>query len=134
LLLRSRRLGPVLSTYPIYFKPRRCFADRILFVGDAARVNEPVSGEGIYFAMKSGLLAAQILDEAFCTSDFSSTRLRSYERSCRRQFRFRRGLNMLIRQLAYRPTLLAPLVRFSAKRGRLLDTLVNAICAPHPAH
>jgi menaquinone-9 beta-reductase len=133
LLLRSRRLGPVLSTYPIYFKPRRCFADRILFVGDAARVNEPVSGEGIYFAMKSGLLAAQTVDVAFRTSDFSSTRLSAYERSCRRQFRFRRGLNMLIRHLAYRPSLLAPLVRFSAKQGRLLDALVHAICAPHPA-
>ena len=134
LLLSSRQIGPARSTYPVYFKPRRCFADGILFVGDAARVNEPVSGEGIYFAMKSGLLAAQTLDVAFRRSDFSSSRLSAYEQSCRRQFRFRRGLNMLIRHLAYRPSLLAPLVRFSARQGRLLDTLVHAICTPHPAH
>jgi menaquinone-9 beta-reductase len=134
LLLSSRQIGPARSTYPVYFKPRRCFADGILFVGDAARVNEPVSGEGIYFAMKSGLLAAQTLDVAFRRGDFSSSRLSAYEQSCRRQFRFRRGLNMLIRHLAYRPSLLAPLVRFSARQGRLLDTLVHAICTPHPAH
>jgi menaquinone-9 beta-reductase len=134
LLRRSRRVGQARSSYPVYFKPRRCFADRILFVGDAARVNEPVSGEGIYFAMKSGLLAAETIDFAFRTSDFSPEGLSSYERSCRRQFKFRRGLNMLIRHLAYRPSLLAPLVRFSAKQGRLLDTLVQAICMPHPAH
>ena len=134
LLLRSRRVGQARSTYPVYFKPRRCFADGILFVGDAARVNEPVSGEGIYFAMKSGLLAARTIDVAFRTSDFSPAGLSAYERSCRRQFRFRRGLNMLIRHLAYRPSLLAPLVRFSAKKGRLLDTLIHGICTPHPAH
>ena len=134
LLLRSRRAGEARSTYPVYFKPRRCFAHGILFVGDAARVNEPVSGEGIYFAMKSALLAAATIDEAFRTNDFSSKCLSSYERSCRREFKFRRGLNMLIRHLAYRPLFLAPLVRFSAKRGRLLDALVHAICTPHPAH
>jgi menaquinone-9 beta-reductase len=134
LLRRSRRVGQARSTYPVYFKPRRCFAEGILFVGDAARVNEPVSGEGIYFAMKSALLAAETIDEAFGASDFSASRLRSYERRCRRQFKFRRGINMLLRHLAYRPSLLAPLVRFSAKKGRLLDTLVHAICAPHPAH
>jgi flavin-dependent dehydrogenase len=132
LLLSSRRVGDARATYPVYFKPRRCVADGILFIGDAARVNEPVSGEGIYFAMKSALLAAETIDEAFCSSDFSVTRLRSYERRCRREFKFRRSLNMLLRHLAYRPALLAPLVRFSAKHGRLLDALVHAICTPQP--
>jgi menaquinone-9 beta-reductase len=133
LLLRSRRVGEARSTYPVYFKPRRCVADRILFVGDAARVNEPVSGEGIYFAMKSALLAAETVDEAFRENDFSATRLRSYEQRCHREFKFRRGLNLILRQLAYRPSLMAPLVRFTAKHGRLLDALVHAICAPQPA-
>jgi menaquinone-9 beta-reductase len=133
LLLTSRRVGGARSTYPVYFKPRRSVADGIVFIGDAARVNEPVSGEGIYFAMKSALLAAETIDEAFGASDFSATRLRSYERRCRREFKLRQGLNMLLRHLAYRSALLGPLVRFSAKHGRLLDALVQAICAPQPA-
>jgi flavin-dependent dehydrogenase len=83
--------------------------------------------------MKSALLAAEIIDEAFGASDFSATRLRSYERRCRREFKLRRGLNILLRYLAYRPALLTPLVRFSAKHRRLLDALVHAICAPQPA-
>ena len=90
LLLSSRRVGEARATYPVYFKPRRCLADGILFIGDAARVNEPVSGEGIYFAMKSALLAAETIDEAFGAGDFSATRLRSYERRCRREFKLRR--------------------------------------------
>jgi menaquinone-9 beta-reductase len=133
LLLSSQRVGEARATYPVYFKPRRCVAEGILFIGDAARVNEPVSGEGIYFAMKSALLAAETIDEAFGSSDFSVTRLRSYERRCRREFKFRRGLNMLLRHLAYRPALLAPFVRFSAKHGRLLDALLHAVCAAQPA-
>jgi flavin-dependent dehydrogenase len=92
-----------------------------------------VSGEGIYFAMKSALLAAETIHDAFSASDFSATRLRSYEQRCRREFKLRRGLNMLLRHLAYRPALLAPLVRFSARHGRLLDALVHTICAPQPA-
>jgi len=133
LLVNSRRVGEVRATYPVYFKPRPSGADGVLFVGDAARVNEPVSGEGIYFAMRSALLAAETIDEAFGASDFSASRLRSYERRCRRDFKLRRGLNMLLRHLAYRPALLAPFVRYSARHGRLLDTLVHAICASQPA-
>jgi menaquinone-9 beta-reductase len=133
LLLSSRRVDNARATYPVYFKPRRCVADGILFIGDAARVNEPVSGEGIYFAMKSALLAAEAVDEAFGASDFSAARLRSYERRCRREFKLRRGLNMLLRHLAYRPALLASLVGFSGKHRRLLDALVHAICSPQPA-
>ena len=133
LLLGSRRVGDIRATYPVYFKPRRCVADGVLFIGDAARVNEPVSGEGIYFAMKSALLAAATIDEAFGASDFSATRLRSYERGCHREFKLRRGLNMLLRHLAYRPALLAPLVRFSTEHGRLLDALVHTTCTPQPA-
>jgi geranylgeranyl reductase family protein len=133
LLRRSVRVGEARSTYPVYFKPRRCFADGVLLVGDAARVSEPMSGEGIYFAMKSGLLAAETVGEAFCSGDFSTAHLGRYERKCRRAFRFRRGINSLVRNLIYRPRLLAPLVRFSAKQGRLLDSLVDAICTPEPA-
>ncbi|MEX0804862.1 MAG: NAD(P)/FAD-dependent oxidoreductase [Candidatus Binatia bacterium] len=133
LLRRSVRVGEAHSTYPVYFKPRRCFADGVLLVGDAARVSEPVSGEGMYFAMKSGLLAAETVGEAFCSGDFSTAHLSRYERECRHAFRFRSGINSLIRLLVYRPRLLAPLVRFSAKQGRLLDTLVHAICTPQPA-
>ena len=82
LLLGSRRVGDIRATYPVYFKPRRCVADGVLFIGDAARVNEPVSGEGIYFALKSGQLAARSIAEALRDARFDSrrrTRLRYRE-------------------------------------------------------
>jgi geranylgeranyl reductase family protein len=133
ILNRSEPAGELRSTYPVYFSPRRSFGDNVLLAGDAARVNEPVSGEGIYFALKSGLLAAETIDAAFRAGDFSAARLRAYETACRREFRLRRGVNALIRALIYRPALASPLIRFSAKRRRLLDSIVRTVCLPNAA-
>jgi len=133
ILNRSESAGELRSTYPVYFSPRRSYGDNVLLVGDAARVNEPVSGEGIYFALKSGLLAAETIDAAFRAGDFSAERLRGYETACRSEFRLRRGVNALIRALIYRPVLASPLIRFSAKRRRLLDSIVRTVCLPNAA-
>jgi menaquinone-9 beta-reductase len=129
-ILRSGSVSEMRSTYPVYFPPRRTYGDGVLLVGDAARVNEPVTGEGIYFALKSGVFAAKTVDEGFQMSDFSAARLRSYERNCRSAFRARRAINALIRWLIYRPALLSRVIRLSHKRTRLLDPIVQMICAP----
>lgn len=127
-ILRSGSVSEMRSTYPVYFPPRRTYGDGVLLVGDAARVNEPVTGEGIYFALKSGVFAAKTVDEGFQMSDFSAARLRSYERNCRSAFRARRAINALIRWLIYRPAMLSPLIRFSGSRRGLLDSMVYTIC------
>jgi geranylgeranyl reductase family protein len=132
-ILRSGSVSEMRSTYPVYFPPRRAFGEGVLLVGDASCVNEPVSGEGIYFALKSGAFAAKTIDEAFQMRDFSAARLHSYQRDCRSAFRMRRGINALIRWLIYRPALLPPLIRFSGRRRTLLDSLVQTICQPEAA-
>jgi menaquinone-9 beta-reductase len=99
-------------------------------VGDAARVSEPVTGEGIYFALKSGALAAEAIDGAFRENDFSAERLAFYERKRRLAFRRRWRMNTLFRWLIYRPALAAPMIRFSRKRKRLLNSIVSMTCQP----
>jgi menaquinone-9 beta-reductase len=130
ILTRSELVGQARSVYPVYFPPRRSYGHGVLLVGDAARVYEPVTGEGIYFALKSGELAARTIDRAFQKSDFSADQLCSYERKCRSTFRMRWGINALIRWLIYHPALLSSLIHFSGSRRRLLDSLVHAICQP----
>jgi menaquinone-9 beta-reductase len=127
-ILRGAHVSEMHSTYPVYFPPRRAYGEGILLVGDAARVSEPVTGEGIYFALKSGQFAAGTIDQAFCRSDFSAEQLGSYERACRSAFRMRQGINALIRWLIYRPALLSPLIRLSGRRCGLLDSVVYTIC------
>lgn len=52
-------------TYPIPYKigPGKVQAGRILLAGDAAGLTDPLTGEGIYFAAKSGLVAAETISE-----------------------------------------------------------------------
>ena len=126
-------MGTARSTYPVYFSPRRSIGDAVMLIGDAARVNEPVSGEGIFFAMRSAANAAAAIDQAFGRGDFSARELCEYERRCRAEFRLRRGLNGAIRFLMYRPALLVPFIRLSGNKKRLLESLVHAICRPQAA-
>ena len=133
ILDESEPVGPGRSTFPVYFPPRRSVGDGVVLIGDAARVNEPVSGEGIFFALRSAAIAAATVDQAFNRGDFSARELFHYERSCRAEFRRRRGLNGAIRFLMYRPALLAPFIHLSGKKKRLLESLVHAICRPEAA-
>jgi menaquinone-9 beta-reductase len=130
ILGRRTNAGELRSVYPVYFLPRRPIADYALLAGDAARVTEPVTGEGIYFAMRSGLLAAEAIDLALHRADGTAAGLASYERACRRVFRSRLVLNSLLRVAVYRPALIEPMIRFSANNRRLLHSLVNAVCMP----
>ena len=132
LLQRSTEISSFRSAYPVYFSRRRCYADRALLVGDAARVSEPVTGEGIYFAMHSGLLASEVITEALAVKDSSARFLRRYEQRCDRVFRRRMGLNALVRFAVYRQALLSPLISLFARKRRVLDSLVGSVCAPEP--
>lgn len=133
ILRLSEPVGTARSTYPVYFPPRRSVGDGVVLIGDAARVNEPVSGEGVFFAMRSAAIAATAVDQAFGRGDFSARELFEYERRCRAEFRLRRGLNGAIRFLMYRPALLAPFIHLSGKKTRLLESVVQAICRPQAA-
>jgi len=117
------------SVSPVYFPPRKCFGDGFLLVGDAARVTEPVTGEGIYFALRSGQLAGEAIDGTLRRKDTSANRLSRYRSACREEFRKRLRLNFLARVLAHRPSILSSLIRFSAKRTRLLNSMVHSVCA-----
>ena len=52
-------------TYPIPYRTSfsRVQASRVLVVGDAAGLTDPMTGEGIYYALKSGSIAASVIME-----------------------------------------------------------------------
>ncbi len=132
ILSNAEPCGDLRSVSPVYFPPRKCFGDGFVLVGDAARVTEPVTGEGIYLALRSGQLAAETIDAALRRNDIASSALSAYDRACRSEFRQRVRLNHVIRILAQHPTLLSYLIRFSSKRQRLLDSLVKTVCGLSP--
>ena len=56
---------------PIPMRPRRRWDNRrdVVLAGDAAGVVAPASGEGIYYAMTGGRLAAEAVDQMLATGD-----------------------------------------------------------------
>ncbi len=65
-------------------KPLECtVADGLLIVGDAARLSDPMTGGGIYNAMYSGRLAAEVATEAIRQKNCSKAFLMGYEKTWR---------------------------------------------------
>lgn len=66
------------ATLPI-FPLENTYGDRVLLCGDAAGFINPITGEGIYYAMASGYIAAQVVADAFKKQDFSRRFLAQYQ-------------------------------------------------------
>jgi digeranylgeranylglycerophospholipid reductase len=58
----------------------RTYAERILVVGTAAGLVKPTTGGGIYFGLTSADIAAEVIDKAFISKDFSRKNLADYQR------------------------------------------------------
>jgi geranylgeranyl reductase family protein len=79
------------STHPlggsIPLEPlNQTFTDRIILCGDAAGFVNPISGEGIFYAMASGLHASQTILEAIKMKDFSEKTLSTYHQKWYQDF------------------------------------------------
>ncbi|HLD75731.1 MAG TPA: NAD(P)/FAD-dependent oxidoreductase, partial [Candidatus Norongarragalinales archaeon] len=76
----AEALGPVKGwTLPFGSYHRPCFGNGFILVGDAASLIDPFTGEGIGNAMTSGLVAAQVIDEALSADDVSGKKLQEYD-------------------------------------------------------
>jgi flavin-dependent dehydrogenase len=76
----------------------------LFFIGDAARVVEPFTGEGIYYALRSGELAATAIAEIFRGNN-RKTVLRKFGRAYAEMYRGRLWINRLSRVAVLRPRL-----------------------------
>lgn len=71
---------PAVALLPVQLLPKRFSSDRVLISGTAARLVDPVTGEGIGNAMLSGEYAAQQIIQAFAINDFSAKGLADYDK------------------------------------------------------
>ena len=65
---------------------KRTYGDHVLVVGDAAGHVDPLTGEGIQYALDAGQIAAEVLRRAFDVKDFSADRLERYQSAWMRCF------------------------------------------------
>jgi geranylgeranyl reductase family protein len=87
LLGGARQVGPVKS-YPLRtdFATAPTVGKRVLAVGEAAGLVNPVTGEGIDYALESGKLAAEHLIDMFRSGDLSQATLQHYDTVLRHHF------------------------------------------------
>ena len=88
---------------PITRAPARTGAGRVWLIGDAARVVEPFTGEGILFALSTGLLAAESAITGLA-QDRLAAALAAYTRQHCRLYRRRAWVNTLLRWLLTTPS------------------------------
>lgn len=64
----------------------KTFGDRVLLCGDAAGFVNPMTAEGMYYALASGELAAKVMIQSVKTNDYSSQRLSVYQKLWQKEF------------------------------------------------
>lgn len=84
-------LEPLQSAHPLRTPMNRPARDGVLLVGDALQVTEPFTGQGIFFALRTGELAAN----AICAGE-------DYAAAVKSLYRARGRTNELLRRLMYR--------------------------------
>ncbi|TXT54136.1 MAG: Digeranylgeranylglycerophospholipid reductase [Candidatus Thorarchaeota archaeon] len=60
--------------------------DRVILVGDAAGFVDPMMGEGIAYAMQSGVFAAEVISNAMETGQYNERYLFRYQKLCDAEF------------------------------------------------
>jgi geranylgeranyl reductase family protein len=90
----------------------------LLLAGDAARVVEPFTGEGIYYALASGILAARCI---------AQKRTADYPRLHRRLYRGRLWINRTARWATLHPRATTNLLRFARIAPGVLEALTRRV-------
>lgn len=102
-------------------------ADGILLTGDSAGLINPLSGEGIAYAMESGEHAALATKAALDGGDVSAKSLQSYNEYLNQHFFMDQRLNDLLRQSLKRYSITNRLVSQSLKHPELAAKFVSVM-------
>lgn len=126
ILKQARQIGPI-KGYPLRmdFATAPTFGEHILLAGEAAGLVNPITGEGIDYALESGHIAAHHLIEMFQTGDFALTRYHQYDQKLRSHFQKLFTFSMRARQLCLNRPMLNWLAKPAGLPVRLRRLVIN---------
>jgi geranylgeranyl reductase family protein len=108
-------IGPLEKTY----------ADRVIICGDASGFLNPLTGEGIYYAMSSGEIAAGVITKALEVSDTSEIFLSMYQKNWKKDFG--KDIESLIGSSSSMGGNLEKFVRLASKNEKLADIAIGVL-------
>jgi flavin-dependent dehydrogenase len=82
-LAPGRQVGGYFVTHEFSFHARHCASEGLLLVGDAFCFLDPVFSSGLMLALKSGVMAGDLVHDAFKAKDFNPGRFSEYGRVLR---------------------------------------------------
>jgi len=122
-LAAGKQFGKYFVTKEFSYRSRHCAEDGLVLVGDAFAFLDPVFSSGVYLAMRSGELAADVVDEALQSGDVSAERFRPYSEQLRREIEAMRKLVYVFYDKAFS---FGSLIReYPAIRPDLTDCLIG---------
>lgn len=118
--------GAVLATGPFAARSRRVVAPGTLLVGDAADFFDPVTGDGIYSALRGAELAAETAIEALnWPGPLTLDRLSQYLRTRRRAFAGKWIVERMIGYTIEFPRFLERIVTRAGRRDSMAHTIIG---------
>jgi len=119
---------------PLACRVKRIVGDGFLLVGDAAGYYDPMTGEGIYQALKGAELAADTVAEGPRQKEAPLAALEPYAVAYRREFDPKERVCQLLQQIVRRPLLCQVLVRHLQGRREQTQELMGVVGDLLPAH
>jgi len=120
-LTRLRILGPLAC------RARRVAGDGFILVGDAAGYYDPMTGEGIYQALKGAELASETVTQVLNRGKPTVATLEPYAVAYRREFDPKEGVCRLLQQIVCRPRLCEFVVRHLERRRGHVQELMGVV-------
>ena len=122
----AHRVGPV-KGYPLRtdFATAPTYGERTLLIGEAAGLVNPLTGEGIDYALESAHIAAQHVLESF--GDFSPQNLADYDQKLRQEFQRTFIFMARIRDWYLNKPILNRIIHVANRRDELRELFTNIV-------
>ena len=126
-LREARRIGPVRALGPLAYDVIPPRDDGVVLVGDAGGFLDPFTGEGIYAALRSAEIAAEVGARALRTGDVSAAALRPAHARHSAEFAAKARVTVILQHVIARRALSVAAARLLAGRPRHLARLMGVL-------
>ena len=123
----ARRLGPVRALGPLAYRVAPPREDGVLLVGDAAGFLDPFTGEGIYAALRSAEIAAEVGGRAVKAGDVSAAALGPVHARRVAEFAAKTRLTLILQRVIAHRALSVAAARLLARRPAHLARLMGVL-------
>ncbi|MBI3913638.1 MAG: geranylgeranyl reductase family protein [Chloroflexi bacterium] len=128
ILKNARQVAPI-QGYPLRtdFSPSHSGNEWILVVGEAAGLVNPISGEGIDYALESAHLAANAILNGWQDGFPSTATQKKYRTALGKKFQFQFILNHLIQKIYFRNGIWTSVLKSACQKPTLRKAMVDAV-------